>query len=574
MSQKMNRFAKPLAIFALAILALSVIQPALTAYAKDGDKNDDKKDDNNAANKGNENANNKEEKAKNTTITIEQAKSNATKYLVQKYGRANYTLLENSFEGNYRLQFGNGTAIFNLVVSGNDGRIISVEIQSKEQGKGVNVKGQEKGAGDGKKEEQSQKQEDKGVAQKQGEKNADDAKKEENKGGNAIAQENKNAGKGEQNADEKAAKVDENTPPSIRFNSTQAIAIAIDFLKREVGAGNYTAISVEMDHLKYNIKIKKGLEEFDLTVHSVNGRVIEFQRELKELGFKNQNENENHFKVDIKKEGEKQKLNVEVQKNGASIKLQFQGKENTTKSELELSVLFDRLIEFKDNGAKKGVFDANDTIISTIDLRTLNWNLHRVENKSGNGTITMITITQNATSGSIGEIAFIYHLTPTTRTVTFDNATTATIKIWQVKFDVRMTKYHWERNDTKLALQAKFNAEFEAHVPGQDTVKFKGADGITPFFKWGGNATADSIPILVNATVGNKTITLTYPHFNNKLVHDPFIGYLVSGALPIEVLMPALMTVGAVVLGTGILGANTIRSRRLSTKLRELAQNK
>jgi len=42
--------------------------------------------------------------------------------------------------------------------------------------------------------------------------------------------------------------------------------------------------------------------------------------------------------------------------------------------------------------------------------------------------------------------------------------------------------FEWKSSDIMLALTAAVNAEFEAHFPREDTIKFKKADGITPFF--------------------------------------------------------------------------------------------
>jgi uncharacterized membrane protein YkoI len=699
-------FAKALAVFALILLVFSTIQPALIAFAKEGEKKDEDKA--KGADKKAEEQKNEEKKGSdskkqgNSTITADQAKENATRFLIRTYGNATYKLSEIKFsDGNYRLEISNSTVIFKLIVSGKDGRIISSVIQKTDQrredskkedkekkssstitaeqakfnatryliqrygnaiykileiefddgdyelkiGNGTAtfkmvVSGKDgrilsvevkKETREGKREEKKEVKEERKEA-KEGRKaasapkiNASRAvaialeflKKEFGLGNYTLIEVRLNDGKyeikftkggeefeleidattgiilefeqknrpskredqvkvhDERKGKKEDRKKEERVQPSLKVNASQAISIALEFLRREAGPGNYTVVSVELDDARFEVKVTKNDEEFELKIDGVTGKIIEFEQEKKELKFKVEKEDERHLKIDVKKENKKenirQKLNVQVQKNDASIKLEFQGKENVTKSELEFRVLFDRLIEFRDNGTKPGLFDSNDTIISSLDLRRLQWNVNKMEDKDVNGTISMITITQNASSSSVKSIAFIYHLAPTTKTIKFGNSTIAQVRIWQIKFDVHIEKFKWARNDTMLALAATFNSEFEAHIPGEATVKFKGADSITPFFNWGGNATADGANIVVGATLGNKSVVLTYPHFNNALIHDPLIGYIVSEAI-LQILVPALMAAGAIIIGTVLLGVSALRSKRLALNLRKYAQ--
>ena len=573
-------------MFALIVLLFSAIQPALMAYGKEGEGKQEQNKAKDADNKGNEkkqedkkaeekkneeqkgNEGKNEKKQANSTITAEQAKANATKYLIQRFGNAKYNITESKLEkGDYEVRVSNGTATFNVGVSGKNGKILFVEIRQleKKQEKQAQKKEQE-GAKEANKEEKKEVKEE----AKEDKKEAKDEKKEDREVQKEVKEEKKddNQGRKEDKGERKEDRKEERVTAVIKINASQAVSIALGFLTRAVGSGNYSVVRVEPDDKEFKIEIVRENTGFKVKVDAITGKVVEFeQEEKKEVKLKVEKEDEKHIKIDIKKEDVKQKLNVEVQKSDSSLKLQFQGKENTTKSELELRVLFERLIEFRDNGSKPGKFDSNDTVVSSIDLRRLKWNVSRVENKDANGTITMVTITQNASSSALEAIAFIYHLTPTTKTIVFGNATEAKIRIWQVKFDVHIRGFEWKSNDTMLALSAAFNAEFEAHIPGEDTVKFKRADGITPFFNWGGNATADGANIVVGATLGNKSIVLTYPHFNNALLHDPLIGYIVSEEI-VQILVPSLMVVGAIIIATVLLGFSALRSRRLALSLR------
>lgn len=703
-------FAKALAVFALILLVFSTIQPALIAFAKEGEKKDEDKA--KGADKKAEEQKNEEKKGSdnkkqgNSTITADQAKENATRFLIRTYGNATYKLSEIKFsDGNYRLEISNSTVIFKLIVSGKDGRIISSVIQKTDQRRDDSKKeDKEKKSNSTITSEQAKSNatrylikrfgnatytileikndegkyelkvvnataefkvivsgkdgsilsvevKEGGQRQDRDKKEMREEKKEEKKEGKEERKEGKvvsapkinvsratsigldflkkefgsgnytlikveldgekyairfargsdefklkidastgtvlefeqegREGKKEEvkvhderkgrKEEKEDRKIEDRVEPAPKINASQVISIALEFLRRQVGLGNYTIVSIELDDARFKVKVTKGDEEFELKIDGVTGKVIELEQEKREIRFKVEKEDERHIRVDMRKEDLRQKLNVQVQKNDASIKLEFQGKENVMKSELELRVLFDRLIEFRDNGARLGLFDSNDTVISSIDLRRLQWAVSRIEDMDANGTLSMITITQNASSSSVKSIAFIYHLTPTTKTIKFENSTEAQVRIWQIKFDVHIEKFKWARNDTMLALAATFNSEFEAHIPGEATVKFKGADSITPFFNWGGNATADGANIVVGATLGNKSVVLTYPHFNNALIHDPLIGYIVSEAI-LQILVPALMAAGAIIIGTVLLGVSALRSRRLALSLRKYAQ--
>jgi hypothetical protein len=260
-----------------------------------------------------------------------------------------------------------------------------------------------------------------------------------------------------------------------------------------------------------------------------------------------------------------------VKKKEPKFKLEFKVKENVTKSELALELLFNSLIEYLDNGTSVGIFDANDTIIATVDLSKLQWSVSRSEKTGENGTITAITINQTGAGDKISNITFIYHLTPTSRTISLTNETEVTVKVWEVKFDIHMEDYNWTRTDSSLALSGTFNTEFDVKLKGQKEIKFKTVDGITPFFSWGGEAVADGATIDVKADASENKITLSYPHFNTSLTHDPRMGYLLPASLPpIEVLVPMVLILGGAAVVTILAAVSIIRSRRLRKEIFEL----
>jgi len=75
------------------------------------------------------------------------------------------------------------------------------------------------------------------------------------------------------------------------------------------------------------------------------------------------------------------------------------------------------------------------------------------------------------------------------------------------------------------------------------------------------------VNIVVGATLGNNSIVLTYPHFNNALFHDTLICYMVSEAI-VQILVSSLMVVGAIIIATVLLGFSAPRSERLALSLR------
>lgn len=352
----------------------------------------------------------------------------------------------------------------------------------------------------------------------------------------------------------------------------EIIDIAKQFLVEQFGQKNYTIKEVELEDGKYEIEMLDdagGKYEFEIS--ATTGKIIEFEGKTRELKIEIEKEDEDELKVKVKEKKEedgKKGFNVRVEKKEPKFKLEFEAKENITKSELGLELLFDRLIEYLDNGTSVGVFDENDTIIATIELSRLRWSVERSEVIGNNGSISAITINQTGTGDQIMKVAFVYHLTPSTKTISLANQTIASVKVWEVKFDIHIEGYNWTRTDSSLALSGKFNTELEVKVEGEKEVKFRAADGITPFFSWGGEAFADGASIEPKAEVSGNRLILSYPHFNNSLIHDPRIGYLILASLqPTEVLIPIILLVGGAIVATVLAVTSGIRSRRLRNEV-------
>ena len=299
--------------------------------------------------------------------------------------------------------------------------------------------------------------------------------------------------------------------------------------------------------------------EYEFEIDATTGHIIEFEGKTSELEIEIERDDDDGIKIEIKDRSEREDrigFEVEVKKNEPKFKLEFEQMENVIKTELKLELLFRNLTEYLDDGSIAGVLDIDDTIIRTIDIRKLSWSVIRFEETTADGTITGLIIAQTGTGDSVENITFIYHLTPLSKTISI-NDTEASVNIWEVKFDIHIEGYDWSRTDTSLALTAKFSSEFEVELEEDKEVKFKEIDGITPFFNWGGEAFADGTSIEVGTSVSSNVIILSYPHFDT-LVHDPRIGYILPGiSFTPEVLIPAIMLIGGVIVAT-VLGLSVI----------------
>jgi len=312
-------------------------------------------------------------------------------------------------------------------------------------------------------------------------------------------------------------------PSNILINSTQAINIAINFLKSKFGEKNYTVLKIELEGTRYEIKIFDGSNIFKFKISAINGNILEFETEKVE---KKMDKIEDKQKVEVK-QFEKisgQGLKIEIEKRNTVLKIEFLTKENLTKTELELMLSLDKLIEFTDK-EPLNQFDQNDTVLSFINLHSLNWTT-TISNTTIDGTLVEIKIEQTTTINNT-TILIIYHITPGTKYLQLLDKNVE-VKIWEVKFDLHIFNYNWLKNDSKLALLTKFNSEFELHSKDIMEVKFKSSENVTPFFNFGDEVFVDNNPSQVYATFDKNQIYIIYPHFENSLIHDPKIGYEIA----------------------------------------------
>jgi len=349
--------------------------------------------------------------------------------------------------------------------------------------------------------------------------------------------------------------------------SPEILRAATESLIEHFGERNYTVKEAELEEGAYEIEMRDNEGgEYEVKVDAATGKVIGLEGETSDLKVAVEEEDEEGLKVEIR---EGRGFNVGVDRNEPKLKLEFKSKENVTESELDLELLFDQLTEYLDNGTSPGVFDPGDTVLAATRLGELNWSVMRSEQSSENGSITSLNITQSGEGGRVGNLTFVYHLTPRSRTVALTNETARTVRIWAVKFDVHIEDYNWASNDSSLALSGRFNAEFEVELRQEKEVEFKRVGEITPFFNWGGEAFADGRSIDVNASVSRNRLVLSYPHFNASLAHDPRIGYLIHG-LSIEVLAPLGLIAGAAILATIMAAAVVLSSRRMREQVLRL----
>jgi len=175
------------------------------------------------------------------------------------------------------------------------------------------------------------------------------------------------------------------------------------------------------------------------------------------------------------------------------------------------------------------MFDSNDSVISFINLHSLNWITEVSNITDSQGNLVEYLIEQRANLTNQGKVLLTYHIIPSTETFKILEQN-ITVNIYKVKFDVHIENFPWKNDMSLLALQLKFNNEFE-YKDKNLKVKFKAIGNVAPFFEWGKDAYADGNSVKVNATINKNQVYLTYPHFTQTLKHDPSLGYEVYPAL-------------------------------------------
>jgi uncharacterized membrane protein YkoI len=336
------------------------------------------------------------------------------------------------------------------------------------------------------------------------------------------------------------------TKPNL-ISQSQAIDIAINFLKQNFGEKNYTLLKIELEGVIYEIKMTDGANIYEIKIDGLNGKIIKF--EVKGINQEIEKKMENELKVEINTLSKivKEGLKIEIEKRNTVLKINFVEKGNLTKTELEITLIFDKLIEFNDSNLN-GIFDNNDAVISFINLHSLNWitNVSNITDSQGN--LVEYLIEQKANLTNQGKVLLTYHIIPSTETFKILEQN-ITVNIYKVKFDVYIEKFPWKNDNSLLALQLKFNNEFE-YKDKNLKAKFKTIGNTTPFFEWGGDAYADGNLVKVNATIDKNQVYLTYPHFTQTLKHDPSLGYEVYSALGATTGTTTTATVHVTVTGT------------------------
>lgn len=113
-----------------------------------------------------------------------------------------------------------------------------------------------------------------------------------------------------------------------------------------------------------------------------------------------------------------------------------------------------------------------------------------------------------------------------------------TVNPTEVKIDLAMNDYPYERNDTRLALVSTLRTEHETEheddgADDDDTASAEAvtisAGDVSGFFSWTRTATVDGTTAQITSAVrpgeeaGEQQIVLSYPH-GDSIVHDPKIG--------------------------------------------------
>ncbi len=452
-----------------------------------------------------------EEDQETPSITLEQAIEAALAYLISEFPGKEFVVEEvEQDDGNYKIEVTDGETRYKITIHGQESTIIEFEIKEGRPGRAVGLVGENP----------------------------------------------------------------PNGPPMISIDLQEAIQIALDFLEArdpDFFAKTYTVVEAELNGLKYKIEIIESANEFEFKIDATDGTIREFEMEVEDAELEIEEDDESELKIKVKERGddeEKNAFNLNVGKQQARLTTNFNIREEGIKSQLELQLQFTSLEEFLD-GEGDGFLSETDTVLRTINLNRLSWTVTREEIMDEEGDLQEIIVIQAGSSEGLERIAFIYHLTPTTREIVFADESVASVKVWEVKFDIEISGFDWSDPESLLALTARFNSQFKVKTLGDSEVRFEVIDKITPFFNWSGDAAADGDDIDVMAVVNERVITLSYPHFEDELIHDPSIGYIVSSILEAIVLVPMVMAVGAIIAVTAVLGSSLLRQERLRKRLEE-----
>lgn len=235
---------------------------------------------------------------------------------------------------------------------------------------------------------------------------------------------------------------------------------------------------------------------------------------------------------------------------GLQVNFQYSGESaNHTESHLGIKLKATNLVEFMDNktaGQLNGL-DGNDTVLKTINLQNLSWNLSLTNQTLSNNSLWIMTATTTVNTNAT--LTFQFLLTDGFFAMAGNNTLTPNL----IKFSVSLLNYKFENSQSQIALQTIFKSNLnsdhisnqtEDHTDGfthnsQSAVNF--ANGTTAgFFSWADNYTVNgqSKPIISSpaVTVDKEDNTYNQMYFSflqgSNITWDPSVGVTLATTSP------------------------------------------
>lgn len=162
----------------------------------------------------------------------------------------------------------------------------------------------------------------------------------------------------------------------------------------------------------------------------------------------NQSKKQVHIESENNYNGTKSHIEVEIEANdGMNIHFSYSGQFNNTKTVLQIGLEASRLNEFINNNTAIPGYDSNDTLLNSINLRDMIWNL-TVSNSTLNN-VTTWTINAQASLTNTSTITFQF---------VFSNgfaslAGNSTLGPNALKWSVIISNYHYSAPNSQLALK-------------------------------------------------------------------------------------------------------------------------
>jgi hypothetical protein len=254
------------------------------------------------------------------------------------------------------------------------------------------------------------------------------------------------------------------------------------------------------------------------------------------------------------------RIRMRLRADEAELRFDFLTAE-TNLTEVQLELEFEAVLEYMDENGN-GRFDKGETVLQEFRVRDMAFSGPVIEQVSDG---SRIEVTYEASGFTLGLVFWVFG------NETLVNGTL--VRPTEVKFDIHVTDYPFQEEDSNLAVVFDLKTEVEPEMNSEATLEsLEAISGqYEGFFRWSTTAEVDGEVVDVNSTVievetevngefeVERTIALSYPQ-GSAIVHDPWIG--VARAPPASGMDPLVLTGVLAAVIAGSVGIAVLLARR------------